>query len=161
MARSCFQLLPDYVLCYMPRAMAILGKNEFTSKEAVAPLMSLAAPLWFWKFWNKILDFGIFSEILEIMKILKILSWNFQSRKQILTLIGVYLGDIKTFLAHFRLVLNDKIISWRPHRSLLRFPLSLSLTNKLEHRIDFSWITNLASFLTITLFLWYRSFFEV
>ena len=31
---------------------------EFTSKEAAAPLMSLAAPLW--KFWKKILDFGIF-----------------------------------------------------------------------------------------------------
>ena len=33
---------------------------EFTSKEAVAPLMSLAAPLWYWKFWKKILDFGNF-----------------------------------------------------------------------------------------------------
>ena len=65
---------------------------EFTSKEAAAPLMSLAAPLWFWKFWEKILDFGIFfSKILKIMKILKILIYNFQSRKQILTLRGVYL----------------------------------------------------------------------
>ena len=27
---------------------------------AAAPLMSVAAPLWFWKFWKKILDFGIF-----------------------------------------------------------------------------------------------------
>ena len=33
---------------------------EFTSEEAAASLMSLAAPLWFWEFWNKILDFGIF-----------------------------------------------------------------------------------------------------
>ena len=33
---------------------------EFTSKEAAAPLMSLAAPLWFWKFWKKIQDFGNF-----------------------------------------------------------------------------------------------------
>ena len=33
---------------------------EFTSKEAAAPLMSLAAPLWFWKFWKEILYFGIF-----------------------------------------------------------------------------------------------------
>ena len=57
---------------------------EFTSKEAAAPLMSLAAPLRFWKFWKKILDFGIF------LKILKIMSYNFQSRKQILTLRGVY-----------------------------------------------------------------------
>ena len=50
----------DHVLCYIPRAMAILGKNdilEFTSKGAAAPLMSLAAPLWFWKFVKKILDF--------------------------------------------------------------------------------------------------------
>ena len=38
---------------------------EFTSKEAAAPLMSLAAPLWFWKFWTKILDFGIFSRNFE------------------------------------------------------------------------------------------------
>ena len=30
------------------------------SEEAAAPLMSVAAPLWFWKFWKKILDFGIF-----------------------------------------------------------------------------------------------------
>ena len=33
---------------------------EFTSKEAAAPLMLVAAPLWFWKFWKKILDFEIF-----------------------------------------------------------------------------------------------------
>ena len=33
---------------------------EFTSKEAAAPLMSLAASLWFWKFWKKILDFRFF-----------------------------------------------------------------------------------------------------
>ena len=63
---------------------------EFTSKEAAAPLMSLAAPLWFWKFWKKILDFGLFSEILNFLKILKIMSYNFQSRKQISTLRGVY-----------------------------------------------------------------------
>jgi len=30
------------------------------SEEAAASLMSVAAPLWFWKFWKKILDFGIF-----------------------------------------------------------------------------------------------------
>ena len=63
---------------------------EFTSKEAAAPLMSLAAPLWFWKFWEKNLDFGIFSEILIFLKNLKIMSYNFQSRKQMLTLRGVY-----------------------------------------------------------------------
>ena len=39
---------------------------------------------------KKILDFGIFSEILNFLKILKIMSYNFQSRKQILTLRGVY-----------------------------------------------------------------------
>ena len=46
---------------------------EFTSKEAAAPLMSLTAPLWFWKFREKILDF----EILNFLKILKIMSYNF------------------------------------------------------------------------------------
>ena len=39
---------------------------------------------------EKILDFGIFSEILNFLKILKIMSYDFQSRKQILTLRGVY-----------------------------------------------------------------------
>ena len=42
--------------------MAILGKKrfflEFTSREAAAPLMSVAAPEWFWKFWEKIQNFG-------------------------------------------------------------------------------------------------------
>ena len=47
---------PDYVfMLYTPSygnsqlKMEIL---EFTSKEAAAPLMSLAAPLWFWKFFE-------------------------------------------------------------------------------------------------------------
>ena len=35
------------------------------SEEAAAPLMSVAAPLWFWKFWKKILDFGIFFQNIE------------------------------------------------------------------------------------------------
>ena len=39
---------------------------------------------------KKILDFGIFSEILNFLKILKIMSYNLQSRKQILTVRGVY-----------------------------------------------------------------------
>ena len=63
---------------------------EFTSKEAAIPLMSLAAPLWFWKFWYEILDFGIFFRNFEFLKILKIMSYNFQRRQQILTLRGVY-----------------------------------------------------------------------
>ena len=41
---------------------------EFTSKEAAAPLMSLAAPLWFWKFWKKNLDFGIFFRNFEFFE---------------------------------------------------------------------------------------------
>ena len=54
----------DYVLCYIPRALETLEKNEnfviCNSEEAAAPLMSVAAPLWFWKVWKKVLDFGIF-----------------------------------------------------------------------------------------------------
>ena len=38
---------------------------EFTSKEAAALLMSLAAPLWFWKFWKQIKNYGIFSRNFE------------------------------------------------------------------------------------------------
>ena len=49
--------------------MEILGKKmeilEFTSKEAAAPLISVAAPLWFWKFWEKNQNFGIFSQNFE------------------------------------------------------------------------------------------------
>ena len=33
---------------------------EFTSEEAAAPLMSVTAPLWFWKFWKQIENFGFF-----------------------------------------------------------------------------------------------------
>ena len=71
---------------------------EFTSKEAAAPLMSFVAPLWFWKFWKKILDFGIFSEILKNLKNLKVMSHNFQSRKQILTLRGVLHIKVRIFM---------------------------------------------------------------
>ena len=53
---------------------------EFISKEAAAPLMSLAAPLWFWKFWKKNLDFGIFLGNVNFLKILHIMSYNFQSK---------------------------------------------------------------------------------
>ena len=57
-------IVPDYVLCYIPQAMAIPGKKMeilgLTSKEAAAPLMSVAAPLWFWKFREKIQNFGFF-----------------------------------------------------------------------------------------------------
>ena len=41
---------------------------EFTSKEAAAPLMSLAAPFWFWKFWKKTLDIGIFFRNFEFFE---------------------------------------------------------------------------------------------
>ena len=43
---------------------------ELASKEAAAPLMSVAAPLWFWKFWKQIKKIGIFSEILKVLKIM-------------------------------------------------------------------------------------------
>ena len=40
---------------------------ELASKEAAATLMSVAAPLWFWKFWKQIENFGFFSEILKLL----------------------------------------------------------------------------------------------
>ena len=64
LARLCFML---YTASYgnSQLKMEIL---EFTSEEAAAPLMSSAAPLWFWKFWKKILDFGIFSRNFEFFE---------------------------------------------------------------------------------------------
>ena len=37
-----------------------MKKLKLATKEAAAPLMSVAAPLWFWKFWKQIKKFGIF-----------------------------------------------------------------------------------------------------
>ena len=55
---------PDFVLCYIPPAMAILGKkwkfwNLLCRKEAAAPLMSVAALCGFRNFEKKfkILEF--------------------------------------------------------------------------------------------------------
>ena len=70
-------------------------------KEVAAPLMSVAAPLWFWKFWKKNSRFWeFFSEILNFLKILKIMSYNFQRRKHILTLGGVYETKMSISSAH-------------------------------------------------------------
>ena len=56
LARLCFMLYtPSYGNSQLK--MEIL---EFTSKEAAAPLMSMAAPVWFWKFWEKNSEFGNF-----------------------------------------------------------------------------------------------------
>ena len=56
LARLCFMLYtPSYGNSQLK--MEIL---EFTSEEAAAPLMSLAAPLWFWKFREKNSEFGNF-----------------------------------------------------------------------------------------------------
>ena len=38
---------------------------EFTSKVAAAPLMSVAPSLWFWKFREKIQNFGIDLQIFK------------------------------------------------------------------------------------------------
>ena len=60
LARLCFMLYtPSY-----GNSQLKMEISEFTSKEAAVPLMSLATPLWFGNFGEKILDFGIFSEIL-------------------------------------------------------------------------------------------------
>ena len=66
LARLCFMLYtPSYGNSQLK--MEIL---EFTSKEAAAPLMSLAAPLWFWKFREENSEFGkFFSKVFKIWKI--------------------------------------------------------------------------------------------
>ena len=53
---------------------------EFTSKEVAAPLMSVAAPLWFWKFREKIKNF-VFLQILKIME-------NFEKLRIIISKVG-------------------------------------------------------------------------
>ena len=46
---------------------------EFSSKEAAAPSMSVAATLWFWEFREKIQNFGIILKIVEIFEKLRII----------------------------------------------------------------------------------------
>ena len=80
---------PDYVLCYIPRAMAILSWKWNLLVRRRRPLWCHWRPLCGFeeknsRFWN------FFPEVLNFLKILKIMSYNFQSRKQILTLRGVY-----------------------------------------------------------------------
>ena len=41
---------------------------ELTSKEAAAPWMSLAAPLWLWKFWKKFKILEFFSRNFEFFE---------------------------------------------------------------------------------------------
>ena len=82
--------------------MAILGKKmkilKFSSREAAASLMSVAAPLWFWKFWEKNSKFWNFSENFEnYVEFWKIMNYNFQSRRQIMTAreyMEQYLSDL-------------------------------------------------------------------
>ena len=67
---------------------------EFTRKEAAAPLMSEAAPLWFWKFREKIQNLGFFFENFENYgKSWKISNNNFQIRRQIREAVKNYLAD--------------------------------------------------------------------
>ena len=54
---------------------------EFTSKEAAAPMMSVAAPLWFWISWKtiqnfgeKIQNFGFCLKIMESFEKLRVMS---------------------------------------------------------------------------------------
>ena len=76
LARSCFQL--KTLLCFMIYTPSYgnfqlkIQILEFTSKEAAASLMSMAAPVWFWKFWEKNSEFGnFFSKILKFWKFSK------------------------------------------------------------------------------------------
>ena len=76
---------------------------EFTSKEAAASLMSVAAPLWFWKIREKNSEFRIFFENFENYgKSWKISNYNFQSRRQIMTL-----GWVFHWKCHSVIVIED------------------------------------------------------
>ena len=54
---------------------------EFTSKEAAAPLMSVAVPLWFWKFREKNSKLWIFFANLKIIE-------NFENLRSIISKVG-------------------------------------------------------------------------
>ena len=63
---------------------------ELASKEAAAPLMSVVLGILEtnWKFWIFFRNFESFENYEEFWKIM---SYNFKSKKQILTLRGVYM----------------------------------------------------------------------
>ena len=54
---------------------------EFTSDEAAAPLMSVAAPLWFRKLREKKPKFWIFLQVLKIME-------NFEKLRIVISKVG-------------------------------------------------------------------------
>ena len=93
-------IFSDYVLCYIPRALGILGKSGIFGiyQEGDGAPFDVSGGLFevFKILGKKSKIWNLFPEIL------KILSYNFQSRKQILTLRGVYSPEKnkKTFLSH-------------------------------------------------------------
>ena len=126
LARLCFMLLP--------RAMAMLGKKWKLWNLLVRRLR----PLWCqWRplcglenFEKKIKILNFFCKFWKSMKIVKISSWNFQNRKQILTLRGVYwvknlVGGgsgcaLKTELSDH----DQKAFAWSFYRGLYYFQKS-------------------------------------
>ena len=92
---------------------------EFTSKEAAAPLMSLAAPLWYWKFWEKNLDFGNFFP--KIWKLWKFWKFWFEISKvgskfwRWEGYISPYFKKLNTPTSCFRTILCVTFLTWYFH----------------------------------------------
>ena len=75
------------------------------------------------RFWN------FFSEFLNFLKTLKIMSYNFQSRKQILMLRGVYQTEI--FEMHFHFLLHIRVrVDSRPISQQIYKELSTSIRRR-------------------------------
>ena len=78
----------DMIAIILPKLWPIIDEFWNLPVKRQRPLLSRWRPLWgFGSFWEKIENAWIF---LEILKLWKITSYNFQSRRQFMTLGGVY-----------------------------------------------------------------------
>ena len=119
--------------------------------------MSVAAPLWFWKFQKKILDFGIFFRNFEFFKVSKIMSYNFLSRKQILTLRGVYGVKSQFLFWNNKNEMKTDLIPEDLRRNSCSYvrPKSVFLGPK----ISYFFSKNIQNLLKYLIFIWEKSTF--
>ena len=95
------------------------------------------------RFWN------FFSEILNFLKILKIMRYNFQSRKHILTLRGVYLSKIVKIALRAEKMAENGLRGYSTLCSILSFTKIYFI---IDHRIIFSFTPRFSIFPSLALF---------
>ena len=84
---------PDYVLCYKPDPWEFSGKQwKFgIFRERAGPFWSFWRPLWGFRNFQKTFKYlDLFLEFLKTSRFWKITSYNFQSRRPIMALGGVW-----------------------------------------------------------------------